>query len=65
MVWKTSEGIEKRLILPIEMIKEEVMDDPEHFISTFKQGEMPEDEYLKMKEAINDMRDSMRQYSSQ
>ena len=64
MVWTTSEGTEKRLVLPIEMIKEELMDDPEHFMSTFERGELSEDEYQKMKEAIKEMRGSMRKETS-
>ena len=34
LVWKTSDGAEKRLALPIEMIKEDVMDDPERLLKT-------------------------------
>ena len=33
LIWKTAEGAEKRLLLPIEMIKEDVMDDPERLLS--------------------------------
>ena len=32
LIWKTAEGAEKRLLLPIEMIKEDVMDDPERLL---------------------------------
>lgn len=34
LIWKTAEGTEKRLVLPIEMIKEDVMDDPERLLES-------------------------------
>ena len=33
LIWKTAEGTEKRLFLPIEMIQEDVMDDPERLLA--------------------------------
>lgn len=52
MVWTTAEGIEKRLVLPIEMIKEDMMEDPEHYMSTLERGDMNEQEFNKMVSAI-------------
>ena len=52
MVWTTAEGQEKRLVLPIEMIKEDMMEDPEHYMSTLDRGEMSEEEFGKIVAAI-------------
>ena len=60
MVWTTAEGQEKRLVLPIEMIKEDIMEDPEHYMSTLERGDMSEEEFNKMVVAIQEMQGSMR-----
>ena len=59
MVWKTAEGIEKRFMLPIETIKEDVLEDPVHFLKTFERGDMSEEDYNKMVAAIKEMKDSV------
>ena len=48
LVWKTADGTEKRLELPIEMIKEDAMEDPEFLLSQVDRDEVPEEEWNKM-----------------
>jgi len=43
LIWKTADGAEKRLLLPIEMIKEDIMDDPEHLLNTLDPDVKDED----------------------
>ena len=52
LIWKTAEGTEKRLVLPIEIIQEDVMDDPERLLSEVDRGNMSDDEWNKMLAAI-------------
>lgn len=47
-------------MLPIEMIKEDIMEDPEHYMSTLERGDMSEEEFNKMVVAIQEMQGSMR-----
>ena len=61
LVWKTSEGAEKRLVLPIEMIKEDVMDDPERLLKKINSdNSVTQEDRAKILSAFADMKDSVR-----
>ena len=51
-------------MLPIEMIKEDMMEDPEHYMSTLERGDMTEEEFNKMVSAIQEMQGSIHGHSS-
>ena len=55
LIWKTAEGAEKRLMLPIEMIKEDVMDDPERLLENVSPDEADEEERAKILSALHEM----------
>ncbi len=59
LIWKTADGTEKRLLLPIEMIQEDVMDDPEHLFNTLSPAATKE-ERAKMLSALQEMQGSIR-----
>ena len=59
LIWKTADGTEKRLLLPIEMIQEDVMDDPEHLFETLSPAATKE-ERAKMLSALQEMQGSIR-----
>ena len=46
------------------MIKEDMMEDPEHYMSTLERGDMTEEEFNKMVSAIQEMQGSIHGHSS-
>ena len=59
LIWRTADGAEKRLVLPIEMIQEDVMDDPEHLLKTIS-PQATKEERAKMLSALQEMQGSIR-----
>ena len=63
LIWKTAEGAEKRLLLPFEMIKEDVMDDPERLLENVSPDEADDEERAKILSALHEMQGNMRKES--
>ena len=58
-IFKTREGNEKRLSLPIETIIEDVIEDPEHFIEEINDSVNLKDDEERLKQAIENERESV------
>ena len=52
LIWKTAEGTEKRLMLPIEIIQEDIMDDPERLLQGVSDQEVSKEERTKLVSAL-------------
>ena len=45
LVWRRSDGVEKRMVLPIEIIQEDLMEDTDHILKTVESNfEIKDDE---------------------
>ena len=60
LIWKNADGAEKRLLLPIEMIKEDIMDDPERLLANASPDEADDAERAKILSALQEMQGSIR-----
>ena len=68
LIWRAADGAEKRLMLPIEMIKEDIMDDPERLLDNLSPGLVPneadDEERAKILSALQEMQSNMRNEKS-